>query len=66
MKFVPGAYASLPSHHMHEASCERECLLFSISDGAYDIHYVSADGEEITAEQAMQQMTRTRTKKTKK
>jgi hypothetical protein len=66
LPFVPGAYASLPSHHMHEASCVRECLLFTISDGAYDIHYVGANGEEITAEQAMKQVTRTVPKKTKK
>lgn len=66
LPFVPGAYASMPSHHMHEASCARDCLLFSISDGAYDIHYVDANGEEITADQAMKQVPRSKTGKTKK
>ena len=55
LKFVPGAYASLPSHHMHQASCTRTCLLFASSDGAYDIHYVDAKGDEISLEKAMKQ-----------
>src|SRR5215510_8906421 len=28
LQFAPGAYASLPSHHQHRASCTRSCLLF--------------------------------------
>ena len=39
LKFVPGAYASLPSHHAHQASCSRACLLFNGADAAFDIHY---------------------------
>ena len=53
LKFVPGAYASLPSHHMHQASCSRACLLFNGADAAFDIHYVDASGEEISLEKAM-------------
>ena len=55
LKFVPGAYASLPSHHMHEANCTRTCLLFAMSDGPYDIHYVDAKGDEISLEKALKQ-----------
>ena len=64
LQFTPGAYASLPSHHMHTASCSRACLLFSSADGAYDIHYVDANGEEIPADQALRPPART--KRTKK
>ena len=46
LKFAPGAYASLPSHHVHQASCSRACLLFNTADAAFDIHYVDASGEE--------------------
>lgn len=53
LKFVPGAYASLPSHHMHQATCTNSCLLFSAADAAFDIHYVDANGEEISLEKAL-------------
>lgn len=53
LRFAPGAYASLPSHHVHEAICSRTCLLFSIADGAFDIHYVDANGAELTTDQAL-------------
>ena len=54
LPFVPGAYASLPSHHQHRASCSRTCLLFNGADAAFDIHYVDANGEEISLEKALQ------------
>ena len=53
LKFVPGAFSSLPSHHMHQATCFRTCLLFNSADAAFDIHYVDANGEEISLEKAM-------------
>ena len=53
LRFVPGAYASLPSHHMHQASCSRACLLFNGADAAFDIHYVDANGEEISSDKAL-------------
>ena len=55
LAFVPGAYASLPSHHLHQASCTRSCLFFNSADGAFDIHYVDASGKEISADKAMKQ-----------
>ena len=55
LQFVPGAYASLPSHHLHQASCTRSCLFFNSADGAFDIHYVDASGKEISADKAMKQ-----------
>jgi mannose-6-phosphate isomerase-like protein (cupin superfamily) len=53
LELVPGAYASLPSRHMHQMSCARSCLLFSGADAAFDIHYVDANGEEISARKAL-------------
>jgi mannose-6-phosphate isomerase-like protein (cupin superfamily) len=53
LQFVPGAYASLPAHHTHQASCSRACLLFNAADAAFDIHYVDASGEEISLEKAL-------------
>src|SRR5262249_13832326 len=42
LQFTPGAFASLPNHHGHQAICSRECLLFNTADDAFDIHYVDA------------------------
>jgi len=53
LQFAPGAYASLPGHHVHQAKCTRACLLFSSADGAFDIHYVDAKGGEISLEKAL-------------
>ena len=53
LQFAPGAYASLPSHHVHQARCSRACLLFNGADAAFDIHYVDASGEEISSEKAL-------------
>ena len=53
LRFVPGAYTSLPSRHVHQATCTRSCLLFSSADGAFDIHYVDRGGEEISAKRAL-------------
>jgi quercetin dioxygenase-like cupin family protein len=52
LQFAPGAYTSLPSHHQHKASCTRSCLLFNTADAAFDIHYVDANGEDISLEKA--------------
>jgi mannose-6-phosphate isomerase-like protein (cupin superfamily) len=62
LKFAPGAYASLPSHHMHQASCSRACLLFNTADAAFDIHYVDASGEKISADEALRPSARAKGK----
>jgi hypothetical protein len=63
LQFVPGAYASLPSHHPHQASCSRACLLFNEADAAFDIHYVDARGEEISLDKALKPSARVKGKK---
>ncbi len=65
LQFVPGAFASLPSRHTHRASCTKACLLFSIADAAFDIHYVDASGKEIPLKQALKEATGTRSVKKK-
>jgi quercetin dioxygenase-like cupin family protein len=63
LQFTPGAYASLPSGHRHQASCSRACLLFNTADAAFDIHYVDASGEEISLDEAMRQSAKAKPKK---
>lgn len=53
LEFKPGAYASMPGHHIHQATCSSTCMLFIITDGAFDIHYVNDSGAEIPAEEAL-------------
>src|SRR5438105_9176849 len=52
LQFVPGAYASLPNHHVHRTTCTRTCLLFNSADAAFDIHYVDTKGKEISLDEA--------------
>ena len=66
LKFVPGAYAYLPAHHAHQATCVRTCLLFSGADARFDIHYVDERGTEIPLEQAMAAMQTPKPKRRKK
>jgi quercetin dioxygenase-like cupin family protein len=63
LRFTPGAYTSLPSHHVHQASCSRSCLLFNTADAAFDIHYVNASGEEISASKALKPAPSSKAKK---
>src|SRR5262245_60494212 len=65
LQFVPGAYASLPSHHVPQPSCRGPCLFSNSADGTFDTNYVDADGKEISLEKAMQQQTTTRPAKKK-
>jgi len=63
LQFVPGAYASLPAHHAHQASCSRTCLLFNGADAAFDIHYVDETGKEISADKALKPPAKAKGKK---
>jgi len=63
LQFRPGAYASLPAHHVHQARCSTTCAFFSISDGAFDIHYVDDAGKEISEEEAFARSPKRRAKR---
>jgi quercetin dioxygenase-like cupin family protein len=50
----PGGYAMMPSKHVHQFTCTSACSFFVSSDGAFDIHYVDAGGQEISPEKALE------------
>ena len=48
-----GGFVMLPSHHVHQASCLQACTIYIYSDVAFDVHYVNAQGYEISADEAL-------------
>lgn len=50
-----GDFALMPARHVHQAKCQSStaCEFFIHSDGAFDIHYVNAAGQEIPADEAL-------------
>jgi len=51
-----GDFLYLAGKEVHQFTCVSSCLLFDVIDGAFDIHYVKADGTEIPADQALKPM----------
>ena len=49
----PGGYALMPSKHVHQFTCASACSAFVYSDGAFDIHYLDANGKEIPPDAAL-------------
>jgi quercetin dioxygenase-like cupin family protein len=49
-----GDFADMPSRHVHRATCQgaEPCLVFLGSSAAFDVHWVDADGKEISLEAA--------------
>lgn len=52
MTLSSGGYGMLPSKHVHQFHCIKACQIFVYSDGAFDLHYVNAKGDEISAAEA--------------
>ena len=48
-----GDYVYLPAKMGHQFTCISSCVLFDVIDGAFDIHYINAEGNEIPVEQAL-------------
>jgi quercetin dioxygenase-like cupin family protein len=48
-----GGFSLLPAHHVHQFQCKQKCTFFFYSDGAFDIHYVDAQGTEISPDDAL-------------
>ena len=48
-----GSYVELPPHHVHQFTCKSKCTFFFYSDAAWDIHYVDAQGTEISPDDAL-------------
>ena len=53
LTLLAGGFVRLPSHHVHQASCPQGCTMYIYSDVAFDIHYVNAQGNEISADEAL-------------
>ena len=50
----PGGFLALPGRHVHHFRCTSgPCTFYVDTDGAFDIHYVDAQGKEIPPEQAL-------------
>lgn len=48
-----GDYLYLAGRQVHQFTCISSCVIFDVIDGAFDIHYVDKDGNEIPVEQAL-------------
>ena len=52
-RLATGAYAYLPSKHVHQFVCPGACSFFLVSDAKFDIHYVDQAGAEIPMAEAV-------------
>lgn len=48
-----GGFVLLPSRHVHQFLCKKDCTFFFYSDGAFDIHYLDKQGAEISPDEAL-------------
>ncbi|HKR85536.1 MAG TPA: cupin domain-containing protein [Terriglobales bacterium] len=58
-----GDYINLPAKNVHQFTCLAACSFFLATDGAFDIHYVDAGGNEISAEDALKAKSKAPAKK---
>lgn len=57
-----GAFAMMPSKHVHRFRCPVACSLYVYSDAPFDIHYVNAQGAEISPDDALKAVKETAAK----
>ena len=43
----------MPSRHIHKFRCANTCVVYISSDAAFDMHYVNAEGKEISPDEAL-------------
>lgn len=48
-----GGHALMPAQHVHRFLCVSSCMFYVYSDAAFDIHYVDAQGKEISPDDAL-------------
>jgi hypothetical protein len=48
-----GGFTMMPSKHVHQFTCQQACLMYISSDAAFDLHYVNAQGGEISPADAL-------------
>lgn len=53
MAMKPGDYLYLPAKGIHRFTAKSAVYLYDMPDGAFDIHYVDAEGKEIPPEKAL-------------
>ena len=53
LTMTAGAFAQMPTQHIHQFSCVKDCLLYVHSDAAFDMHYVDGEGKEISPDAAL-------------
>jgi quercetin dioxygenase-like cupin family protein len=58
----PGGFALMPSKHVHQFSCIKACTFYIHSDAAFDMHYVDAQGKELTPDDALKAVKETAAK----
>jgi quercetin dioxygenase-like cupin family protein len=51
-----GGFAQMPSKHVHQFTCAKTCVFYVSSDGAFDLHYVDADGKETAPAAALKKV----------
>ena len=53
-RLAAGAYTQFPSHHVHRFRCEKKspCIILTIADEAFDIHWVDQADREISLDEA--------------
>lgn len=59
---APGGFAQMPSKHVHRFSCAKKCMVYVHSDAAFDMHYVDADGKDISPDEALKSVGETASK----
>ncbi|HEY6137914.1 MAG TPA: cupin domain-containing protein [Thermoanaerobaculia bacterium] len=47
-----GGFSMLPPHHVHDFHALAACTMYVYSDGPFEIHYVNAEGNEISFDDA--------------
>ena len=62
MMLRAGGFASMPSKHVHKFRCDTACTMYVHSDAAFDMHYVDAQGNEMTPEDALKAVKETAAK----
>ena len=48
-----GGFAVMPARHVHQFRCSTACSLYIHSDVAFDMHYVDAQGNELSPADAL-------------
>lgn len=48
-----GDYLALPEKQRHQFTCVAACTFFIVPSGAFDIHYIDKDGQEISPDEAL-------------